>query len=361
MKLGYFTMPLHSSERNYTQTLKEDREAIILADELGYSEAFIGEHISDICETIPSCLSFIASLVDATKRIKLGSGTLNLPNGHPAQIASHVAMIDHMLEGRFLMGIGPGGLRSDQEIFENLNKDRNEMFVESINQILKIWSGKPPYNINGKYWNISTEQTFLSSVGQGVFIKPYQLPHPPIFVTVVVPNSKGLIAAAERGWKPITANFLNKAWIQSHWNMYVKGCNNVGSQANSDNWRIARSIFVADTDEIAKNYAKSISGPYGYYFNNLMQKRVARTSLDVYKPNLSISDAEVNLEFILNELVIAGSVESVVDQILKFRETVGDFGTLLYCGHDWVDSKLARRSMVLMAEQVIPKVNKIIG
>jgi hypothetical protein len=46
---------------------------------------------------------------------------------------------------------------------------------------------------------------------------------------------------------------------------------------------------------------------------------------------------------------------------LKFRETVGDFGTLLYCGHDWVDSKLARRSMVLMAEQVIPKVNKIIG
>ena len=112
MKLGYFTMPLHSSERNYTQTLKEDREAIILADELGYSEAFIGEHVSDICETIPSCLSFIASLVDATKRIKLGSGTLNLPNGHPGQIASHVAMIDHMLEGRFLMGIGPGGLPS---------------------------------------------------------------------------------------------------------------------------------------------------------------------------------------------------------------------------------------------------------
>jgi alkanesulfonate monooxygenase SsuD/methylene tetrahydromethanopterin reductase-like flavin-dependent oxidoreductase (luciferase family) len=59
--------------------------------------------------------------------------------------------------------------------------------------------------------------------------------------------------------------------------------------------------------------------------------------------------------------VIAGGVDSVVEQILKFRETIGDFGTLLYCGHDWVDPKLARRSMQLMAEQVMPRVNAAIG
>ena len=53
----------------------------------------------------------------------------------------------------------------------------------------------------------------------------------------------------------------------------------------------------------------------------------------------------------------AGSVNSVVDQILAFRETVGDFGTLLYCGHDWADPRLARRSMELMAEKVMPAVN----
>jgi alkanesulfonate monooxygenase SsuD/methylene tetrahydromethanopterin reductase-like flavin-dependent oxidoreductase (luciferase family) len=81
VKLGFFTMPMHPPGRNYTQTLKEDREAVILADRLGFSEAFIGEHATDICESIPSCLAFIASLASETKRIKLGSGTLNLPNG----------------------------------------------------------------------------------------------------------------------------------------------------------------------------------------------------------------------------------------------------------------------------------------
>ena len=45
----------------------------------------------------------------------------------------------------------------------------------------------------------------------------------------------------------------------------------------------------------------------------------------------------------------------VVDEIAAFRQTVGDFGTLLYAGKDWTDPALARRSMVLLKEQVLPK------
>src|SRR3954453_14997232 len=88
MHLGYFTMPLHPPSRNYTETLKEDREAIILADRLGFTEAFVGEHVTDLAETDPSCIAFIASLVSDTKRIKLGTGTVNLPNNHPASVAA---------------------------------------------------------------------------------------------------------------------------------------------------------------------------------------------------------------------------------------------------------------------------------
>ena len=51
----------------------------------------------------------------------------------------------------------------------------------------------------------------------------------------------------------------------------------------------------------------------------------------------------------------------MVDQILAFREEVGDFGTLLYPCHDWLDPKLAKRSMTLMAEEVMPRVNAAIG
>ena len=64
-----------------------------LADKLGYTEAFVGEHVTDLAETITSCVTFIASLIHDTKQIKLGTGTVNLPNNHPAQVAATVAMI----------------------------------------------------------------------------------------------------------------------------------------------------------------------------------------------------------------------------------------------------------------------------
>jgi len=140
MKLSTFMMPIHPPGRNVTETFKEDREAVILADQLGYSEAYVGEHVTDAAETVTNSMIFLASLIHSTKQIKLGTGTINLPNAHPAAIAAQAAMLDHMLEGRFIMGISPGGLMSDAEVFGNLKNDRNDIFVESINNILKIWN-----------------------------------------------------------------------------------------------------------------------------------------------------------------------------------------------------------------------------
>ena len=97
MKLGTFMMPLHPHSRVATDTLAEDREAILLADRLGYCEAFVGEHVTDLSENVTSCLMFLASLAHDTKNIVLGSGTINLPNAHPAAVAAEVAMLDHIL------------------------------------------------------------------------------------------------------------------------------------------------------------------------------------------------------------------------------------------------------------------------
>jgi alkanesulfonate monooxygenase SsuD/methylene tetrahydromethanopterin reductase-like flavin-dependent oxidoreductase (luciferase family) len=362
MKLGFFTMPMHPPGRNLTETLKEDREAVILADRLGYCDALIGEHVTDVCESIPSCLSFIAHVAPATRQIKLGSGTVNLPNNHPAQVAAHVAMIDHLLEGRFVFGIGPGGLRSDMEALGNLDRDRNAMFVEAIDHILALWTTDAPYRREGRFWNVSTEKSLIREVGQGVMIKPYQQPHPPIVVTVVVPHSKGLVAAAQRGWTPITANFMQPKWAATHWPMYEQGCALGGRTAQASDWRVCKSIFVADDEATARRYAKSAEGPYGFYFWNLLTKRRSSTgNVDIYKHDTVLPDAAVTVEYMLEHLVIAGTPASVAEQILAFRETVGDFGTLLYCGHDWAEPQLARRSMELMAEKVMPQVNRALG
>jgi len=361
MRLGYFTMPIHPASRNYTQTLKEDREAILLADRLGYAEAFIGEHVTDACETIPSCLSFIASLAHDTRQIRLGSGTLNLPNSHPAQVAAHVSMIDHLLEGRFILGIGPGGLRSDWEVFGNLDADRNAMFVECIDQILAIWASDAPYDIEGRFWNISTRRTLLREAGQGLILKPYQKPHPPIVVTVVVPHSRGLEAAAARGWTSISANFIHPNWVATHWPSYVAGCKGGGHTAHGADWRVARSVFVADDEATARRYALDPNGAYGFYFGNLMAKRRARGQLDTFKHDASIPDSDCTLDYVLKHLVIFGTPERVAEQISSLPEKVGSFGTLLYCGHDWHDAALARRSMELMASEVMPRVNQLLG
>ena len=86
MDLGFFTMPLHPPGRNYIETLKEDREAIIMADRLGFTEAYVGEHTTDLAETIPSCLMFLSSLVHATSMVKL-AGSPRTASYRPAPCA----------------------------------------------------------------------------------------------------------------------------------------------------------------------------------------------------------------------------------------------------------------------------------
>src|ERR1700689_3097274 len=159
MKLGFFIMPVHPLGRNYAETLREDRDAFILADRLGYSEGYCGEHLTDLAENIPNSLTFCASLAGFTSQIKLGTGVTNLPFSHPLLVAAQAALVDNLLEGRLLLGIGAGILRSDAEALEMLDADRGAMFAEAIDHILALWTGDAPYKLAGKYWTISTERT----------------------------------------------------------------------------------------------------------------------------------------------------------------------------------------------------------
>lgn len=358
VKLGYFTMPLHPVDTDYRASLEQDTQAAILADTIGFDEAFFGEHISDAAEQITSCLMFIAYIARATKRMKLGTGVLNLPNGHPAAIAAHVAMIDTLLEGRFIMGIGPGGLASDWEVFETLDKNREEMFIECIEQILAIWRGTAPYEISGKYWNISTKRTTQADLGVGTMPRPFQNPHPEIVSTVLSPVSKGLPFAAARGWHPMSSNYLQAPSLRLHWDSYVSGCATAGLTAAPAHWRVVRNIFVAETSEDATRYAKSVEGPYGHNIKQIFEKLKRSGRLAIFKESPDQPDADITLSYLLDRLVIAGTPNQVTDQILALREIAGPFGTLAYAGIHWDDPRLAAESMRLMASKVMPAVNR---
>jgi alkanesulfonate monooxygenase SsuD/methylene tetrahydromethanopterin reductase-like flavin-dependent oxidoreductase (luciferase family) len=361
MQLGFFTMPIHPVEKDWRQSLREDREAFILADELGYVEGYVGEHATDRAENITSSAMFICTLIEATRRIRLGTGTINMPNSHPVAIASQIAMLDHLLDGRFIFGISPGGLLSDAEAFGNLDADRRAMFLEAINHVLAIWQGEAPYDLKGKFWDVSTARQFMPEIGQGYLAKPLQRPHPPIVVTAVAPFSAGVTEAAARGWDTISANFLLPQWVKSHWPKYVEGCARAGRTADPANWRVARSIFVADDDQTARAYATDPESPYQYYYTQLLTKLKRGGRAEVFKARREQPDSDVTVDSVCKDLVIFGSPNKVVDDILAFREQVGDFGTLLYAGKDWRDRALGRRSMTLLAEKVLPAVNAAIG
>ena len=358
MNLGFFTMPLHPLDKDWRQSLREDREAFILADELGFTEAYCGEHTTDKAENITSCTLFLATLVGHIKQMRLGTGTVNLPNTHPARVAGEIAMLDHLLDGKFNFGISPGGLPSDAEAFGTFDQNRLEMFVECIDQVLQIWATEAPYNIVGKYWSVTTARTLVADIGQGIIPRPLQLPHPPIISTVVAPYSKGLTQAAARGWEPISANFLMPKWVATHWPSYVEGCRLGGRPAELANWRVAKSVFVADDFETAKAYATGPDSPYRFYYSQLVTKMQKAGRAELFKNDRSAPDDSVTVEGVLEDLVIYGTPSQVAEKIDAFRDQVGHFGTMLYAGHDWADRDLARRSMVLWAERVQPRISK---
>jgi alkanesulfonate monooxygenase SsuD/methylene tetrahydromethanopterin reductase-like flavin-dependent oxidoreductase (luciferase family) len=364
MKLGIFMMPLHPLHRDPAVTLQEDRETIILADQLGYHDAFVGEHLTDKAENVTNSFIFLATLIDATKTIKLATGTSNLSQAHPVLIATQAAMFDHLSRGRFIFGVSPGALLSDAEALGMIHEDRNKIFAEAIDVILQIWERDPPYAIDlpDNRFKVTTAKTFVAEIGKGVMYKPYQKPRPEIVGTVVAPFSKGVIAMGERDFHPLSANFLLPHWLPSHWTNYAEGKRRAGHKADPADWRIARTLFVADDDKVAERYARSDpNSPYRFYWRQIRIKLTIPKRHVVFKTHEAQDDAELTDDYVVERLVICGTVNKVVDQILELREQAGDFGELVYAGMDWLDPRLAKRSMELMATEVMPRVNKAIG
>jgi alkanesulfonate monooxygenase SsuD/methylene tetrahydromethanopterin reductase-like flavin-dependent oxidoreductase (luciferase family) len=361
MKLGMFMMPVHPLHRSHTETLREDREAVILADKLGFHDVFIGEHLTDQAENITNSMLFLATLIHSTERIKLATGTSNLSQMHPVLIAAQAAMFDHLAEGRFILGVSPGALVSDAEAIGIMDEDRNKMFAEAIDVILEIWQREAPYDIElpGNRFKVTTRQSMDLKTGVGIMPRPYQKPRPEIVGTVVAPFSKGVVAMGQRDFHPLSANFLLPHWLPSHWANYAEGKQKAGVKADPAEWRVARTVFVADDDKVAASYGRhDTNSPYRFYYRQLQTKLTKAKRHVVFKERADQPDAEITEEFVLDRLCIYGTVNKVADQILALREQVGDFGELVYAGLDWVDPALGKRSMELMAEEVMPRVNR---
>lgn len=117
MQFGLFMMPLHPPYRSFADCYDRDIDQLVLADRLGFREAWLGEHITERWENAPAPDLLIAKALALTEHIRLGTGVTLLALHHPVYLVHRLAMLDHMARGRFQWGIGCGGIPTDLAIF----------------------------------------------------------------------------------------------------------------------------------------------------------------------------------------------------------------------------------------------------
>ena len=356
MRLGMFMQPVHDPRHDLTKSLEDDRETIKLADALGYYEVWVGEHTTATSEPITDPLVFLATLINETKQIKMGPGVYCLPHNHPAKVATQAALFDHLSGGRFQMGIGNGTLSSDVELFEvGGNTDRSAMVRESIGHILSIWSDDPPYNRQGRFWNVKVKNVSRIEHGVGAFIKPFQRPHPPIAISIMSPQSSSARMAGEHGWIPISgAAFLHPRYTASHWDAYCEGAEKASREANPNIWRISRSIVVAPTDQEAYDYIVNPEGAFSFWFRYLLGSLKARGMAALIAPENHPDPNALTWEEAAEYQVAWGSPRTGIEKLVALSDLTGPFGVLTAMAHEWDDPAFCKRSMTMLAKEVMP-------
>lgn len=358
MRVGLFMMPVHPPGRPFADTLAEDTEKSLLADRLGFQELWVGEHFSATSEPIPSPMMFMAGLIPRTTNLQFGTAVINLPNHDPVVVAAEAAQFDNMSRGRFMMGVGPGGLVSDFELFGMGDvATRTRKVAESVAIIQHIWSRDPPYDFAGEFRRLKLTNAIIPKLGIGFMPKPFQAGGPPIFTSLGSPNSSTARLAAEQGWGMVSANIIPAWSVATHWAIYAKACDELGKPASGETWRVGRNIMIAPSDGEARDRVFGEQGANHYFFTYMREVLGRAKLLSRIKPRPDMLDDEVTVEGITGACVLHGSPTTVLDKLVAFRDEVGPFGSLLMTGLDWSGPNEAweRQSMQLLAADVMPK------
>jgi alkanesulfonate monooxygenase SsuD/methylene tetrahydromethanopterin reductase-like flavin-dependent oxidoreductase (luciferase family) len=358
IRYGMFIMPYHPPSKPLGQCYDEDLELIVQAEELGFSEFWIGEHHTMKYENIVMPEIFIARALGETRRIRLGPAPVCLNQHHPAHVASRLAFLDHLSKGRLNLCLGAGSVTADQELYGAEPKNAAAMVDEALDMILKLWATEPPYEIEGKFWTIRLKKNVDTETGIGYIHKPLQQPHPPIAIPGMSRNSPSTRIAGQRGYQPFAHSLITGNVIADIWKTYETAALETGRQPRREDFKVARAIFLADSTQEARRLARSNSlGNNFEYIGRLFDKGLGRR---IYKRDLEMRDADCNLDYLMGEQILAGSPDEVLRRLLGLIEETGTFGTLVMMSYDWDDKRSWIHSMELFARELMPALNKAV-
>src|SRR5438132_4529256 len=316
----------------------------------------IGRRIGTSTSRVRIAVIFIAKALGLTRTIRLGTGVSCLPNHDPLMLAQRIAQLDQLARGRFLWGVGSGGFPGDFELFgfDPKTGEHREATRAILDLVLELWKDPKPGLYESKHWRFRVPEP-QADIALQLHLRPFQRPHPPIAVAGVSASSETLVLAGERGYIPMSINFVPPRILRTHWEAVAQGAMQTGRVADRSTWRIARDVYVADTNVRARREA--LDGPlardYRDYFLPLLGKIRGREMLKI---DPAMPDADVTLEYLLDNIWIVGDPDTVAARLAKLGDEVGGFGTLLVIAHEGRPRAAWERSMVLLQEQVLPRV-----
>lgn len=338
MRFGIFLPPMHKTGVNPTLALHRDLELVEWLDQLGYAEAWVGEHHSAGSELIASPEVFIAAAAERTTHIKLGTGVNSLPYHHPFVLADRIVMLDHLTRGRMMFGAGPGQLTSDAAMLGIDPQDQRPRMEEAFDVIMRLFAGE---TVTAKTDWFTCDEAVLQ-------VRPYS-DFDVAVASSISPSGSKLAGRFGTGLLSIAATEPTGFGVLDYnFQVWVEEAKRNGHQADRAKWRLMGPMHIAETVEEAKDNCR-----YGlqWVFNYLSHIIPIGDPNDPPPPE----DFDEFVDF-ANESgrMVIGTPEMAIAQLERLVEKTGGFGAFLFLGADLADWPATKRNYELFAEAVMP-------
>jgi limonene 1,2-monooxygenase len=341
LRFGTFIGPLHDPEHHPTLAIRRNLELIQWLDELGYDEAWVGEHHSNGYETIPSPEVFLAAVAERTRRIKLGTGVISLPYHHPFMVADRMVFLDHLTRGRAMFGVGPGAFPSDSYMMGLDFQTARPRMAESLEAILRLMTDEEPVTMETDWFTLREAQLNL---------RPYTYPRMEVAVAAAVSPS-GPSLAGRHGVSLMSMAGATEQGFESlrgMWSIVEEQADRYGVGVDRSGWRVVGFFHLAETEEQARKDVR-------FGLKALMRFFAAGIPFFPVGKDADWSKPDKIVDF-LNEtgFAVIGTPDRMVDVIRRFQEQTGGFGCFLAQNHELANREASRYSYELLMRHVAP-------
>ena len=344
IRFGAFLAPHHPIGENPTLQFKRDIDLAEQLDKLGYDEYWCGEHHSTGWEVIASPEMFLAAVGQRTHNIRLGTGVVSLPYHHPFNVAQRVVQLDHMTNGRVILGTGPGALPSDAYMLGIDPLTQRDRQDEAMGVIKRLLAGEDRFSHECEWFTLKDARLQLL---------PLQEQIPMATASMISPS--GMTLAGKYGCGVLSLGSMSTtglAALPTQWSFAEESALKHGNQVNRRDWRVVMSWHIAETREQARAEAKQ---GLMHWHNEYIVKTLQRPGETPYKTPDAAVDHVASMG--IAGASIIGTPDDLVASIRNLQEITGGFGTVLGFMHDWANPINTGKSWDLVARYVIPEVN----